>query len=68
MQRIPGALTAALFAAAACTVLADEPNSAARPNVIVVLPDQWRAQAFGFAGDPNVRTSQLDRLASESIT
>ncbi len=39
----------------------------ARPNVLIVLADQWRAQAFGFAGDPNVKTPHLDRLASRSV-
>ncbi len=38
-----------------------------QPNILFVLADQWRAQAFGFAGDPNVRTPHLDRLASESV-
>ena len=38
-----------------------------KPNILIVLADQWRAQAFGFAGDPNVRTPNFDRLASESI-
>jgi len=38
-----------------------------RPNVVVVLADQWRAQATGYAGDPNVRTPNLDRLAGESV-
>jgi len=43
-------------------------QAAARaPNIVVVLADQWRAQAFGFAGDSNVRTPHLDRLAAESI-
>jgi arylsulfatase A-like enzyme len=37
------------------------------PNVLVVLADQWRAQAFGFAGDPNVKTPHLDRLAGQSV-
>jgi hypothetical protein len=23
------------------------------PNILFILPDQWRTQAFGFAGDPN---------------
>ncbi len=36
-------------------------------NVIFVFADQWRAQATGYAGDPNVRTPNLDRLAGESI-
>ena len=37
-----------------------------KPNVLIVLADQWRAQAFGFAGDPNVRTPNFDHLAGES--
>ena len=37
------------------------------PNVVFVLADQWRAQAFGFAGDANVKTPHLDRLASQSV-
>ncbi len=36
-----------------------------RPNVIWVFGDQHRAQACGFAGDPNVHTPNLDRLAAE---
>jgi arylsulfatase A-like enzyme len=38
------------------------------PNVIFILADQWRAQSIGSAGDPNARTPNLDRLASESVT
>jgi len=38
-----------------------------QPNVIFVFGDQWRAQATGYAGDPNVKTPNLDALASESI-
>ena len=40
---------------------------AAQPNVVLVFGDQWRAQATGYAGDPNVKTPNLDRLAAESI-
>ena len=36
-------------------------------NLVYIFADQWRAQAFGFAGDPNVRTPNLDRFASESV-
>lgn len=39
-----------------------------RPNVVLVFADQMRAQATGYAGDPNVRTPHLDRLAGESVT
>ena len=38
-----------------------------QPNIVVVLADQWRAQAFGFAGDPNAKTPNFDRLAGESV-
>ena len=38
-----------------------------KPNVVLVFADQWRAQAFGYAGDPNVQTPNLDALASRSV-
>ena len=47
---------------------ADPTDSAPRrPNVVLVFGDEWRAQATGYAGDPNVRTPRLDRLAGESL-
>ncbi|HRT94423.1 MAG TPA: sulfatase-like hydrolase/transferase [Planctomycetota bacterium] len=36
-------------------------------NVVFVFADQWRAQATGYAGDPNVHTPNLDVLAKRSI-
>jgi arylsulfatase A-like enzyme len=51
-------------AAAAPAVLAAQPQ---QPNVLFVLVDEWRAQATGYAGDPNVRTPVLDRLAAQSV-
>lgn len=38
-----------------------------KPNVVIVFADQWRQQATGFAGDPNVQTPTLDALAGESL-
>ena len=38
-----------------------------RPNVVYVFGDQWRAQATGYAGNPDVLTPHLDRLAAESV-
>ena len=38
-----------------------------KPNLVFVFTDQWRAQATGYAGDPNVRTPHLDRLADEGV-
>ncbi|TJY63670.1 sulfatase, partial [Arthrobacter sp. CAU 1506] len=38
-----------------------------RPNVLVLIADQLRADHLGFAGNPTVRTPNLDRLAAESM-
>lgn len=36
-------------------------------DVLVVLTSQWRASAFGFAGDPNAKTPCLDELADNAL-
>ena len=66
MRSVTPSLTLALIASATYSVSA-QPRPTTRPNVIILFPDQWRAQAFGFAGDPNVQTPHLDRLARTSI-
>ena len=38
-----------------------------QPNILVILADQWRADAFGFAGNPDVKTPNLDALQRESV-
>lgn len=38
-----------------------------RPNILFVIADQWRAQAFGFAGDPNVKTPHLDAFERQAV-
>ena len=38
-----------------------------RPNVIWVFGDQHRGQALSCAGDPNVNTPNLDRMAREGL-
>ncbi|MFC2141658.1 sulfatase [Acidobacteriota bacterium] len=43
------------------------PGPKGKPNIVFVLTDQWRAQATGYAGDPNVKTPNLDALAARSI-
>ena len=40
-------------------------RAAPRPNVLILFPDQWRAAATGYAGDPNVRTPNLDGFARD---
>jgi len=48
------------------TVVRDETR---KPNVVFVLTDQWRAQATGYSGDPNLigKTPNLDRIADSGI-
>ncbi len=41
--------------------------SAKKPNIVYILADEWRAQATGYAGDPNVQTPNLDLLAGKSV-
>lgn len=38
-----------------------------KPNVVYILTDQWRAQAFGYTGDPNVKTPRIDEFVKESV-
>jgi arylsulfatase len=38
-----------------------------RPNVLLLMSDQHRADIMGCAGDPVVRTSHMDRLAAGGI-
>jgi len=40
---------------------------AGQPNILWIVTTQWRAQACGYAGDPNARTPWLDGLAGEAI-
>src|ERR1035437_453555 len=37
------------------------------PNIVFVLADQWRFEAFGYAGNPDIKTPNLDRLQREGI-
>ena len=38
-----------------------------KPNLVFVFADQWRLEATGYAGNPDVRTPNLDALAGESV-
>lgn len=42
-------------------------QSPKRPNILVILPDEWRGEALGCMGNPDVRTPYLDQMASEGI-
>jgi arylsulfatase A-like enzyme len=46
---------------------AEKPAAPKQVNLLFVIADQWRAQGFGFAGDPNARTPRLDRFEKECV-
>ncbi len=60
------AIVFSIFLASASSSLAASPRPRA-PNILFVFADQWRADATGYAGDPNVKTPNLDRLADQAI-
>src|SRR5205085_4636109 len=61
-----------LLLAAACPAAAAEsapPTTApaGRPNVLFLLGDDWRWDTLGCAGNPVVKTPNLDALAAEGV-
>lgn len=38
-----------------------------RPNILIIYPDQMRYDAMGCAGNPVIKTPQIDRLAREGV-
>lgn len=38
-----------------------------KPNIVFIIADQWNAQSMGYAGNPDVKTPNLDRLAATSV-
>jgi arylsulfatase A-like enzyme len=37
------------------------------PNILFIMPDQWRGMDLGCAGNDQVRTPNLDRLAGDGV-
>jgi arylsulfatase A-like enzyme len=67
LQRSICAGTALSMATSSQIMGKQTPGPEDKPNIVFVLTDQWRAQATGYAGDPNVKTPHLDALATNSI-
>ncbi len=58
------------LAALACTlpsIAGAQEARKARPNVLVILSDDLRWDALGYAGNPHVKTPNIDRLAAEGV-
>lgn len=48
--------------------IAQTPNSKnTKPNLLIIMADQWRGQAIGFEGKEPVMTPFLDKYAKESL-
>ena len=56
-----------LVTACAMTLGVGTIAQARRPNIIILMPDQMRGQAMGVAGNPDVQTPQMDRLAAGGV-
>ncbi|MCE7065909.1 sulfatase [Dyadobacter sp. CY326] len=39
----------------------------AKPNIVIIMADQWNAQSLGYAGNKDVKTPNLDKLAARSV-
>jgi arylsulfatase A-like enzyme len=42
-------------------------GAANRPNVLIIMPDQMRGQAMGIAGESQIHTPRIDRLARAGV-
>src|SRR4051794_11255309 len=42
-------------------------TKARRPSILLIIPDQMRGQALGCMGNSEVRTPNLDKLASQGV-
>ncbi len=56
------------FLSSSAALAASALGPSRRPNVLVVIADEWRAQATSWNGDRNVVTPALDRFARESVS
>lgn len=45
----------------------ETPSTHSKPNVLLICADQFRAGVMGCAGDPNVKTPNLDRLSHMGV-
>ena len=67
LRRASGAAAAALGSRLPRPTGAMAATTNRKPNILYILCDQWRAQDVGYAGNGEVRTPNIDRLATESV-
>lgn len=66
MKPLEVVLVVLIIIIGSCKPIADETNETSKPNVLIILSDQWRASAFGYSGNTDVKTPNIDKLAAES--
>jgi arylsulfatase A-like enzyme len=69
MKTISVILVSVAFAVLLPGCVKSDSAGTVNPNIVYVLTDQWRAQATGYNGDPNLlgKTPNIDRLAEQSV-
>ena len=45
----------------------NETETIKKPNIVYILTDQWRGSALRYAGNPDVKTPNLDAFAKEAV-
>ncbi|MFC0186611.1 Arylsulfatase A [Pseudarcicella hirudinis] len=50
-----------------CFTISAQVKTKRKPNILVIITDQWRGQALGFIGKEKVKTPNLDALASKGL-
>ncbi|WP_282135225.1 sulfatase family protein [Seonamhaeicola maritimus] len=48
-------------------VKVEKEKQAKKPNIVYILTDQWRGSALGYAGNPDVKTPNLDAFSKTSV-
>ena len=62
-----GTVAAAAIVILSCRGTPPRVEAPGRPNILVILLDDLRWNAVGYAGHPHVRTPQIDRIAGEGV-
>jgi arylsulfatase A-like enzyme len=60
-------MIAGAIVVSACRGTPPRVEAPGRPNILVILLDDLRWDAVGYAGHPHVRTPQIDRIAGEGV-
>ncbi len=67
MENMENTICKGVMAGLMSTGYAAEPGLSARPNILMILTDDQRYDDLGAAGNPVIRTPNLDRLAGTGV-